>query len=190
MRLFKSPRTRSILPWLLGGLMLGMVLTLILIVGGLFTRNRRQMPDEVIPFLTIIPAPSVTPTSEPSRTPEIAVLTPTSTPGPTYSGEIGQGQLVEIAGRDEIHRSPGLWFEVVAVDGDEIFGTGGDNLRLRVRPGLDATIASLGVESEVFEVLDGPREMDGYAWWHLRNPYNTDKTGWAVSVYLRPISSP
>lgn len=166
MRLFKSPRTRSILPWLLGGLMLGMVLTLILIVGGLFTRNRRQMPDEVIPFLTIIPAPSVTPTSEPSRTPEIAVLTPTSTPGPTYSGEIGQGQLVEI------------------------FGTGGDNLRLRVRPGLDATIASLGVESEVFEVLDGPREMDGYAWWHLRNPYNTDKTGWAVSVYLRPISSP
>jgi hypothetical protein len=166
MRLFKSLRKESILPWLLGGLMLGIILALVLILGGLFTRGRGQILNEATPVLTIIPAPSVTPTSEPSSTPEIAPIPPTSTPAPSYSGELGQGQLVEI------------------------YGTGGDNLRLRARPGLDASIAFLGVESEVFEVLDGPQEVDGYAWWYLRNPYNTEKTGWAASVYLRPISSP
>jgi hypothetical protein len=152
MGLFKSLRKESILPWLLGGLMLGIILALVLILGGLFTRGRGQILNEATPVLTIIPAPSVTPTSEPSSTPEIAPTPPTSTPVLSYSGELGQG--------------------------------------LRARPGLDASIAFLGVESEVFEVLDGPQEVDGYAWWYLRNPYNTEKTGWAASVYLRPISSP
>jgi hypothetical protein len=166
MCLFKSLRKVTILPWLLGGLMSGVILALVLIVGGLFTRSRSQLLIKATPVLTIIPAPSVTHSPEPSITPEIAAVPPTATPRPSDTGEIGKGQLVEI------------------------HGTGGDNLRLRARPGLEASIAFLGVESEVFEVLDGPQEVDGYTWWYLRNPYNAEKTGWAVSVYLRPISSP
>jgi hypothetical protein len=124
------------------------------------------MTIEVMPVLTIIPAPSTTPTPMASITPEISMATPSLLPEPSGSGEISQGQLVEI------------------------FGTEGDNLRLRSQPGLDAPIAFLGVESEVFEVQGGPQEVDGYEWWFLRNPYNTEKTGWAVSVYLRSITSP
>ncbi len=166
MGLIESIRRNKILPWLFGGMLFGFASTAILVFIGVFTRNGTQLIDPPTPVLTIIPAPSQTPTPEPSATPEVVITTPTPT-SPTFRpGEIGPGQLVEI------------------------IGTGGDNLRLRSRPGLESAIAFLGVEREVFEVIDGPQELDGYLWWYLRNPYNPDKTGWAVSVYLRPIASP
>jgi hypothetical protein len=155
-----------ILPGLIGGLIIGVLVAVGGITGGIFTRNNRQSIANATPILKIIPAPSRTPTPQPTNTPVILLATATSTSAVFGTGEISEGQLVEI------------------------FGTGGDNLRLRTSPGLNSAIAFLGVESEVFEVLDGPQELDGYVWWFLRNPYNPEKTGWAVSVYLRPITTP
>lgn len=161
-----SPFLKSVLPWILGGLLVGLVLAIGLVATGFFTRHTGQSSVDISPEMTIIPIPSLTTTPLPSLTPENEPATPTATVLPSEPGVISQGQLVEIT------------------------GTEGDNLRLRARPGLDAAIAFMGVESEVFEVLDGPQELDGYEWWYLRNPYNTEKTGWAVSIYLQPISSP
>lgn len=159
-------RKRPIFLWLLGGGIAGAIITGVLLAIGLITRGSPLTTIETTPVLVVIPAPTTTPTSIPTSTTEIPVEEPTPTPFPLDAGEIFQGQLVEI------------------------YGTGGDGLRLRVQPGLDGRIAFLGVESEVFEVQGGPEDVDGYEWWFLSNPYNSEKTGWAVSIYLRSISSP
>jgi hypothetical protein len=160
-------RQKPILIWLILGVCVGILGTVVLLSVGFITRNRNQTLAASTPVLDIIPAPSTTPTRIASPTsPEEAIETPSATLAPAAEGEINLGQLVEIS------------------------GTGGDGLRLRVQPGLSATIAFLGVESEVFEVGGGPQEADGYQWWFLRNPYNTEKTGWAVSIYLRSITTP
>ena len=69
----------------------------------------------------------------------------------------------------------------------QIRGTGGDGLRLRVAPGLNAPVRFLAREAEVFQVVDGPQQADGYIWWHLRAPYDKNRAGWAVANYLSPL---
>lgn len=56
---------------------------------------------------------------------------------------------------------------------------------MRDGPGLDATIIRLAVENEVFQIEDGPQDVDGYVWWYVVNPYDPEITGWVVSNYLR-----
>lgn len=69
----------------------------------------------------------------------------------------------------------------------EVYGTGGDGLRLRSGPSLDASINAMGMENEVFEVRDGPSQADAYTWWYLVNPYDESKQGWGVAAYLRRL---
>lgn len=69
----------------------------------------------------------------------------------------------------------------------QIYGTGGDGLRLRREPGTNADILFLGYESEVFKVVDGPKEADGFTWWYLTAPYDEKRSGWAASRFLRVI---
>ncbi|WP_322793633.1 SH3 domain-containing protein [Bellilinea sp.] len=69
----------------------------------------------------------------------------------------------------------------------QIFGTGGDGLRLRREPGTNTDILFLGYESEVFKVVDGPKEADGFTWWYLTAPYDEKRSGWAASRFLRVI---
>jgi hypothetical protein len=71
----------------------------------------------------------------------------------------------------------------------EVFGTSGDGLRLRSSPGLEGRVLVLGVDSEVFQVEEGPVLADGFEWWYLVNPYDTAKQGWAASTYLRLLST-
>lgn len=116
------------------------------------------------PVLTVIYAPTETSTPAPTTIALEATATATL---PLSSGEgIQLGALVEVV------------------------GTGGDGLRLRAQPALNSQILVLGVDTEVFQVDDGPVSADGFDWWYLVNPYDTAKQGWAVSAYLRPLGSP
>ena len=72
----------------------------------------------------------------------------------------------------------------------QITGTEGQGLRLRADPGLAAAQLFLGFDSEVYEVVDGPIQADGYTWWKLTAPYDAARTGWAVQDYLTVIQSP
>ena len=72
----------------------------------------------------------------------------------------------------------------------QISGTGGDGLRLRTDPGLDSEVRILGAESEVFQVEDGPKDVDGFTWWYLVGPYDASRRGWAVSNYLSVVQNP
>jgi hypothetical protein len=63
-------------------------------------------------------------------------------------------------------------------------------LRLRSEPGLNGVVRFLGLESEVFQVKDGPRQVDDYTWWFLVAPYDASIQGWAVGNFLVPAQNP
>lgn len=80
---------------------------------------------------------------------------------------------------------------VIAIGGYvQITGTGGDGLRLRNAAGLEQPMRLLGAEDEIFLVIDGPEERDGYVWWYLEGPYDASRSGWAVANYLEAIQGP
>ena len=72
----------------------------------------------------------------------------------------------------------------------QITGTGGDGLRLRADPGLDGTVRFLAIDGEIFRVMDGPREADGYSWWLLQAPYDPNVQGWAVDDFFVVVQNP
>lgn len=72
----------------------------------------------------------------------------------------------------------------------QIRGTGGEGLRLREQPSLSAPTNYVGLEDEVFLVLEGPRDQDGYFWWLLEAPADPARNGWAVSNFLLKVQSP
>lgn len=112
--------------------------------------------------LTVIPAPTSTPN-----------VTPTFTPDPLIFG------------------TPTLAPDVIGVGGFvQITGTDGEGLRLRSDAGLSGTSVFLGYDEEVFEVQDGPRDLDGYIWWYLVAPYDKTRSGWAAADFLEAIPSP
>jgi hypothetical protein len=72
----------------------------------------------------------------------------------------------------------------------QISGTGGDGLRIRSAPGLTSAQLFLGLDSEVFTVQEGPRELDGYTWWYIIAPYDQARAGWAASNFLKVVPPP
>jgi hypothetical protein len=149
--------------WIGAGAAVGLAAWFGLAVIGLLLRPAASSAGEPTPILTILPGPSPTPTV--TATPIEAVQTPTATV-PAGTGEgLRIGELVEV------------------------FGTSGDGLRLRSDPELQARVLALGVDSEVFQIEDGPVEADGFQWWYLVNPYDTSRQGWAVSTYLRLLGT-
>ncbi len=72
----------------------------------------------------------------------------------------------------------------------QVVGTGGTGLRLRDEAGLNGKVNTLGGEAEVFQVKDGPKDLDGYTWWYLVGPYDANRRGWAVANYLKIIQNP
>lgn len=149
--------------WAVLGVLLGAIALLVLIALGYFTRQARTAMAPATPMLVLITAPTASITIPPPTETVEPSDTPVPSPPPEADGSLSPGSLVEV------------------------YGTEGDGLRLRANTGLDSKIVFLAVESEVFELRDGPVEMDGYEWWFLVNPYNLEKTGWAVSNYLRTI---
>ncbi len=151
--------------WLWAGLgvLLGIITLSVLIALGYFTRQAHVSIPPATPILILIYAP----TASITLTPPPATAEPANTSTPTLpaevNGSLSQGKLVEV------------------------YGTEGDGLRLRENVGLGSKIVFLAVENEVFELRDGPVQRDGYDWWFLVNPYNLEKTGWAVSTYLQAI---
>lgn len=129
---------------------------------------------------TIIMRPDVTPAAIGNATAVMTIISaPTSTPQPVATfistatagvgtpgviiGGIGAGTYVQIS------------------------GTGGDGLRLRQEPGTSSAVMFMGYEAEVFKVMEGPKDQDGYVWWYLTAPYDESRSGWAASNFLTVI---
>jgi hypothetical protein len=146
-------------------LALAVVLSCITLFVLWITRSAPGVPVPVTAVFNVIPAPTET-RVPPTPTPQASEqVTPTI---PPLAGSIlfAKGDLVQIS------------------------GTGGDGVRLRSTPGLNGDVKFLGLESEVFQVEDGPQVKDGYTWWYLVAPYDANIHGWAVANYLVPAQQP
>ena len=155
----RTRSTGSVFAWRLiaWGALGGLILACLGLGVGLLLRPSLAGPDST-PVLTVFPGPTSTATlPDTTSTPEPS---PTSSPPPS-SNELFLGAFVAVS------------------------GTEGDGLRMRDGPGLEATIIRLAVENEVFQIEDGPQDVDGYVWWYVVNPYDPEITGWVVSNYLR-----
>jgi hypothetical protein len=146
---------------LIGALVVGggLALTTILIIN--WDRPPRAPVGVVTAALTVVPVPTVTPTSiftEPTENPNEPQAPP--------AGELAIGAFVKIT------------------------GTEGSGLRLRSNPGLGFEPLFLGMEDEIFKIEAGPQEADGYEWWYLVAPFESERNGWAVSNYLEPDQEP
>jgi hypothetical protein len=125
-----------------------------------------QVSGSAFAVLTIIPAPTSTPTyviPTLTPTPDAALITATPTPLP---GAYAVGVYVQIS------------------------GTEGQGLHLRAQPGLNNAALFLGYDAEVYKITDGPVQANGYTWWYLTAPYDQARSGWAVQDYLSVIPSP
>jgi len=111
----------------------------------------------VPPYFTVYPPPTYTPIPPTSTLTPFYTLTPAL---PTViPGTIGIGGMVEVTE---------------------------DGLRLRDAPSLSGKILSQASAHELFTIIEGPRQADGYTWWLLQGVYDTTRQGWAVETYLKP----
>lgn len=69
----------------------------------------------------------------------------------------------------------------------QVNGTEGTGLRFRQNPSLGSTELFMGFDTEAFDVLDGPRQADGYTWYFLAAVNDANRKGWAVSQFLKVI---
>lgn len=138
-----------------------LLLTTLLIILLVITAPPRAQMDNFIAYATILPEPS---TLEPVGFSD-GVDPYRSTPTPTAQpGEILQESVVQVHGTD------------------------GVGLRFRQSPGLDGVELFMGFDTEAFNVLDGPRQADGYTWYYLAAVNDANRKGWAVSQFLTTIS--
>jgi hypothetical protein len=72
----------------------------------------------------------------------------------------------------------------------EVSGTGNLGLRLRAEPGLNGEVRYVALETEVFQIQDGPQRRDGFVWWYLVAPFDPQRAGWAAANYLSLVQNP
>lgn len=142
---------------------LGMVAVLVVILYSARAPQTSQTPATAI--VKIISAPT--------QTPPGIIFTPTPTPAPTVvqstptpSGDIAMGLYVQVS------------------------GTGGDGLRLHNAANVASKVNYVAIDAEVFIVMAGPVEADGYIWWELQDPVTKNAIGWGVANYLSVVKNP
>ncbi len=128
------------------------------------TQPPAATPGKPTAILDVIPW--ATSTFQPTITPTPAIPATLAGPPTPAPGEIGIGSIVQIV------------------------GTQGDGLNIRLEAGLNSQVFFLAYDAEVFEVGDGPVEVDGIVWWYLVTPVDKARSGWAAATYLAWIDNP
>jgi hypothetical protein len=69
----------------------------------------------------------------------------------------------------------------------QVAGTEGFGVAVRQGPATSYSYFFVAQDGDVFTVLDGPREADGYVWWEVSDPNDPDRSGWVVEDYLEVL---
>ena len=108
-------------------------------------------------FMTVIPAPTLTPTVYATRVPQTLDIHYVSEDG------LSVGTVVEV------------------------YDTGTTGLSVRPQPGTGGYLNFVAREGERFVIVDGPDSRNDYVWWKLESVNDPDRSGWAASDYLRAV---
>jgi heme/copper-type cytochrome/quinol oxidase subunit 2 len=152
---------RSWLPLITGFVITILVLLAVFIF--LIFLPKKQTVEDKTALITVIPALTSTP-----------VVGLTIVPTPTF----------------EITETIENNYKFNVGDFVQVTGTSGEGLRLRSEPGISFSVNFIGMDAEVFEVIDGPIESDGFVWWYLEAPYDKTRNGWSVDEYLQEVTVP
>ena len=71
----------------------------------------------------------------------------------------------------------------------QIYGTEGDGLRLREKPGMDKEVLFIAQEGAIYRIIEGPNVTDSFVWWKIQAKTDESKTGWSVQDYFLGITS-
>jgi len=148
--------------YILLSLFISMVILTIVVAIFLLLPNSK-VETQPIAIVEVIEAPTSTP---------FILSTFNPTPTSTSSLSIGNSSGIHIDGYAQIS------------------GTSGDGLSIRNGPGKSFPVNFVGLDSELFKIIDGPIEGDSYIWWKVEAPYDTSRNGWCVQDYLSVIISP
>lgn len=110
--------------------------------------------------VTIIPAPTITPTVPVSSEPKELSVRYVSPEG------FSIGAFVKIA------------------------NTQGAGLKIRPEPGTGSQTSFIASEGELFVITDGPDERNGYTWWKLAGFEDSERTGWGASAFFALVAPP
>lgn len=153
---------RIIRPWVvISGVVIGIILLVITCLSVVLFRTQPSSPENPTAVVRYIPAPTATQTPS-AQNSEMQATATSLAPGENLS--LGSRVRVE--------------------------GTGGSGLRLRSTAGLNGKIEYLIHDGEELIIDDGPKEIDGYTWWHVKSSTNSTISGWAVADYMVNIQSP
>lgn len=132
---------------------------------GLFFYFAVRIPKNPVPaadenarsLMTVIPAPTLTPTVYATKEPQ----------------------------KLEIHyvSEDGLSLGTVV----EVYGTGSTGLSVRPQPGTGGYLNFVAQEGERFTIVDGPDSRNDYIWWKLESMNDPDRNGWAASDFLKAV---
>ena len=111
--------------------------------------------------ITLLPAPTETPTLPPTSV--MAIPTPSD---------------VSILPPDMV--AVGRYVKVT--------GTQGLGLRMRAEAGTSGEINFLAMDDEAFKIIDGPIAKDGYTWWHCEALLDKSRSGWAAEDFLQVLT--
>jgi len=65
-----------------------------------------------------------------------------------------------------------------------------DEQKLNIRDSanvLESAVLFRADEGQVFVVVEGPLQGDGFTWWRIQDPNDTTRAGWAVANYLAVV---
>ena len=147
-------------------LLLSLLISIVIIFGIFALFMLIPAPTQIdgpVAFVKVIEAPTSTPFLLPTFVPTID---PGSQPGN------GQNNGIFIGGYAQIT------------------GTSGDGLSIRSAPGRSNSIQFIGLDSELFKVVDGPVDNEGFTWWKVEAPYDSSRSGWCVQDYLGVVVNP
>jgi hypothetical protein len=46
----------------------------------------------------------------------------------------------------------------------------------------------LAQDGDIFVVTEGPRDADGYTWWHVTDPDDSSRDGWMVQDFIEVVT--
>ena len=140
-------------------LILSVVVFLGIIMVVISTRNPADDdPENALAQLTIIPAPTITATS-----PVVA-------------------------------EQPNLEVRYISPEGFsigayvKIANTQGAGLKIRPNPGTGGEVSFIASDGDLFTIIDGPDERNGYAWWKLEGFEDNSLVGWGASDYFALVA--